>query len=45
MLVSEGQAQRWMKLAGWENPERSLDLQPGDQPADLLYDQAWATAR
>ena len=36
MHVSEDQAQLWMKTANWENPERSLELQPGDQPADLL---------
>lgn len=39
-LVGEGQAHNWMKTANWENPERSIKLQLGDQPADLLYDQA-----
>ena len=42
MLASEGQAQHWMKIINWENPERSLELQLGDQSTDLLYDQAWA---
>lgn len=28
MLVGEGQDQHWMKTAEWENPERSLGLQP-----------------
>ena len=45
MLVSEDQAQHWIKTANRENPERSLELQPGDKPTDLLYDQAWAIAR
>ena len=27
-----------MKTVNWENPERSLELQPGDQPANSLYD-------
>ena len=45
MLVSEGQAQHWMKTANWENPKRSLELQPADQPTDLLHDQAPAIAR
>ena len=42
MLASEGQAQHWMKIINWKNPERSLELQLGDQSTDLLYDQAWA---
>ena len=45
MLVSEGQAQHWMKTKNWENPERSLELQPAVQPADLLHDQARAIAK
>ena len=45
MLVGEAQAQHWMKTANWENPERSLELQPGDQPANLLYNQASAISR
>ena len=40
--MCEGQAQHWMKIINWENPERSLELQLGDQSTDLLYDQAWA---
>ena len=31
-----------MKTTNWESPERSLELQPGDQPTTLLYDQAQA---
>ena len=27
MLVGEGQAQHWMKLARWKNPERDLEKQ------------------
>lgn len=45
MLVGEGQAQHWMKTTNWENSERSLELQLGDQPANLLYDQTWTIAR
>ena len=25
-------------MVNWENPERSLELQPGDQPTNSLYD-------
>lgn len=42
MLGSEDQAQDWMKIINWENPEGSLELQLGDLFTDLLYDQAWA---
>ena len=28
-----------MKTASWENPEKSLELQLGDQLANLLFDQ------
>lgn len=42
MLASEGQVQHWMKIINWENPEKSLELQLGDQSTHLLYDQAWA---
>ena len=38
MLVGEDQAQHWMKTANCGNPERFLELHPGGQPADLLYD-------
>ena len=34
-----------MKSAHWENPESSLELQPGDQSANVLYNQVWAIAR
>ena len=44
ILVSEAQAQHSIKTANWENPERALELQPRDQPAELFYDQAWAVA-
>lgn len=42
ILASEGQDQHWVKTAKWENPERSLELLPGAQPIDLLYNQDWA---
>ena len=45
MLVSEGQAKHWIKTANWENPEESLEVQPGDQPYALLYDQTQGIAR
>ena len=45
MLVSESQGQHWMKTSNWENPERSLKLQLGDQLSSLLYDQTLAIAR
>ena len=38
MLVGEVQAQHGMKITDWKNPERSLELQPGDQPANIPYD-------
>lgn len=41
MLVGEVQAQHWMEIAEWENPERPLGLQPGDYPTDLLYNRDW----
>ena len=44
MLVCEGQAQWWMKIAGKENPERSLELQPEDQTANL-YDYTQPISR
>ena len=28
-----------MKTPDWENPKRSLELQLGNQPPNLLYDQ------
>ena len=31
MLVSEDQAQPWMKTANWENSARPLELQLGDR--------------
>lgn len=40
MLMGEGQAQQWMKTANWDGPEKYLRLQIGNQPAELLYDQA-----
>jgi len=33
MLIDEGQAQHGVTTANWENPERSIELQLGDQPA------------
>ena len=45
MLLGEGQAQHYMKTTNWESPERSLELQLGDQPPSLLYIQAQAIAR
>ena len=39
MLVGKYQAQHWMKTIDWESPERTLELQLGDQPTNL-YDQA-----
>lgn len=27
MLVGEGQAKHWMRIAGWEHPERGLEKQ------------------
>ena len=45
MFVRQGQAQHWMKIINWKNPERSLELQLGDQSTDLLYDQAWAITK
>ena len=47
MLVCEGQAQPWMKTANWDDPEKSLELRPGDKeiPAASLHDQAWGIAR
>lgn len=40
MLVSEGQAQHWMEIINQENPAKSLELQLGEKPTDLLYDQS-----
>ena len=40
MLVGEGQAQHWMKTANRENPKKSLEFHLGDQPTNLLYEQA-----
>lgn len=34
-----------MKTAKWENPESSVELQPGDQPIELLHDQTQVIAR
>ena len=45
MIASEEQAQHWMKTTNWENPERSLELQLGDQAANLLDDQIQAITR
>ena len=45
MLVSEDQTQHWMTTANWESPERSLELQLGDQPTNLVYNQPWAITR
>ena len=42
MLVSEDQVQHWMKTVSRGKPERSLEVQPWDQPTNLLYDQAQA---
>lgn len=44
MLVVEGPAQHWMKIADWENLKGSLELKPGEPPANL-HDQAWTIAR
>ena len=38
-FVSEGQAQCSTKTTNRKNPERSLELQLGDQPTYLLKDQ------
>ena len=45
MVVGEGQSQHSMKTTNWENPERSPEIKPGDQPADLLYEKVGAIAR
>ena len=45
MLFSEGRAQHWIKTTNWENPQRSPGLQLGDQPTNLLWDQAEAIAQ
>ena len=42
-FVSEGQAQCSTKTTNRKNPERSLELQLGDHPANLLCDQPQAT--
>ena len=42
MLVGEGQAHHWLKTASWENPEKSLELQPTNL---FYYHIAWAVAR
>lgn len=34
-----------MKTTDWKKPKRSLRLQPGDQPTDLLDDLAQAIAK
>ena len=34
-----------MKIADWENPERSLELQPGDKSTTLLKVQVQTIAR
>lgn len=39
MLIGEGQAKYWIKTTTWENPERSLGFQLGNQLANL-HDQA-----
>ena len=43
------QAQRWMKTPDWENHKRFLELQLGNKPPNLLYDQTrqvhWAVLR
>ena len=39
MIAGEEWAQHWRKSANWKNPERSLDLQLGDQAAKLSDDQ------
>lgn len=36
MLTGEGQAQQWMKTANWDDPEKYLGLQIGNQPPELL---------
>ena len=42
MLVGEGRAHHWLKTANWENPEKSLELQPTNL---FYYHIAWAVAR
>ena len=44
MLVVESQVQHWIKTADWENPERALELKPGEPPA-ILHAQAWRISR
>ena len=39
MIASEEWAQAQRKATNWKNPERSLDLQLGDQAANLSNDQ------
>ena len=45
MFVCEGQAWHWMKTANWENPDRVLELQLGEHPANLLHNHAHVIAR
>ena len=45
MFVCEGQAWHWMKTANWENPDRVLELQLGEHPANLLHNHAYVIAR
>ena len=45
MIASEEWAQHWMKATNWKNPERSLDLQLGDQAANLSDDQSQEMTR
>lgn len=35
MPAGEGHAHHQTKTMNWENPELSLELQPGDQPGNL----------
>ena len=45
MFVGNSQAQHWMKTPSCESPERVLELQLRNPPANLLYDQSQAIAR
>ena len=37
MLVGEGHFQHWLKISDWQSPERSLELEPGEQPSNLYH--------
>ena len=44
MLVGKDKVQDQMRTTNLENSERSLELQPGDQPTSS-YDHTWTSAR